>query len=130
MVFGEEKSVLYLARQAYEPTKKGPLSFVLFESPFTSVSTVSRGHLSLVSLLGPAILHMPLSRTYLVVLSLFSNSKIRFRKVWISLASNHYLCFSSFFLQCEDWDVISRVIYTFVQYVFHLRSLMESVKHC
>jgi hypothetical protein len=33
-----------------EPTKKGSLSFVLFESPFTSVSTISRGHPSLVSL--------------------------------------------------------------------------------
>ncbi len=31
------------ARQANEPTKEGPLSFVLFESPFTSVSTVGRG---------------------------------------------------------------------------------------
>ncbi len=30
-----------------KPTKKGPLSFVLFEAPFTSVSTVSRGHPSL-----------------------------------------------------------------------------------
>jgi hypothetical protein len=35
-----------------EPTKKGPLLFVLFESPFTSVSTVSRGHPSPVSLAG------------------------------------------------------------------------------
>ncbi len=33
-----------------EPTKKGSLSFVLFESPFTSVLTVSKGHPSLVSL--------------------------------------------------------------------------------
>jgi hypothetical protein len=33
-----------------EPTKEVPLSFVLFESPFSSVSTVSRGHPSLVSL--------------------------------------------------------------------------------
>ncbi len=33
-----------------EPTKRRPLSFVLFESPFTSVSTVSRGYPSLVSL--------------------------------------------------------------------------------
>ncbi len=32
------------------PTKEGPLSFVLNESPFASVSTVSRGHPSLVSL--------------------------------------------------------------------------------
>ncbi len=61
-VYGEEKSILYMAycraesqgnknllyRQdkPKEPTKEGPLSFVLFESPFTSVSTlsVSRGH--------------------------------------------------------------------------------------
>jgi hypothetical protein len=34
-----------------EPTKKGPISFVLYESPFTTVSKVSRGHPSLVSLL-------------------------------------------------------------------------------
>ncbi len=32
-----------------KPTKEGPLLFVFFESPFTSVSTVSRGHPSLVS---------------------------------------------------------------------------------
>jgi hypothetical protein len=31
-------------------SKKGPLSFDLSESPFTSVSAVSRGHPSLVSL--------------------------------------------------------------------------------
>ncbi len=34
-----------------EPTKEGPFSFVLFESPFTSVSTVSTGHPFLVSLI-------------------------------------------------------------------------------
>jgi hypothetical protein len=33
-----------------EPTKEGPLSFVLFEFPFTSVSTDNRGHPSPVSL--------------------------------------------------------------------------------
>jgi hypothetical protein len=33
-----------------KPTKKGPLSFVLFESPFTSVSAVVMAHPSLVSL--------------------------------------------------------------------------------
>ncbi len=49
---GEQKS-LVPARQA-QPTKKGPLSFVLFESPFTSVTTVSRGYPSLVPL-APAI---------------------------------------------------------------------------
>jgi hypothetical protein len=30
-----------------EPTKEGPLSFALHESPFASVSTVSMGHPSL-----------------------------------------------------------------------------------
>jgi hypothetical protein len=32
-----------------EPTKEGPLSFVLVDSPFPWVSTVSRDHTSLVS---------------------------------------------------------------------------------
>jgi hypothetical protein len=65
IVYGEEKNILYCAEAAKaeqkypcmywqgkpnEPTKEGPLSFVLFESPFTSVSTVSRGYPSLVSL--------------------------------------------------------------------------------
>jgi hypothetical protein len=58
IVYGEEKNILYWADKnskgrtknlfyrhdkPNEPTKKGPLSFVLFESPFTSVSTVSTG---------------------------------------------------------------------------------------
>jgi hypothetical protein len=42
---------LYLHDKPKEPTKEGPLSFVLFASPFTSVSTFSRGHPSLVSLI-------------------------------------------------------------------------------
>jgi hypothetical protein len=41
---------LYRHDKTNEPTKEGFLSFVLFESPFTQVSTVSRGHPSLVSL--------------------------------------------------------------------------------
>jgi hypothetical protein len=63
-VYGEEKSILFWADQSgqgrikvavsedepNEPTKKGPLSFVLFESPFISVSRVSKSHPSLVSL--------------------------------------------------------------------------------
>jgi hypothetical protein len=44
----EKKNILYRHTKANEPTKKGPLSFVLSESPFASVSTVSRGHPSLV----------------------------------------------------------------------------------
>jgi hypothetical protein len=38
----QNKNILYQHDKANEPTKKGPLSFVFFESPFTSVSTVSR----------------------------------------------------------------------------------------
>ncbi len=47
---GRTKTLFYRQDKPNEPTKKGTLSFVLFESPFTSVSTVSRGHPSLVSL--------------------------------------------------------------------------------
>ncbi len=44
------KNLLYRHDKLNEPIKEGSLSIVLFESPFTSVSTVSRGHPSLVSL--------------------------------------------------------------------------------
>jgi hypothetical protein len=63
-VSGEEKNILYWpTREAKadqnllyrhdkpnDPTKKEPISFVHFETPFTSVSTFSRGHPSLFSL--------------------------------------------------------------------------------
>ncbi len=45
----EQKS-LVPARQDQRTNQEGPLSFVLFESPFTSVSTINRVHPSLVSL--------------------------------------------------------------------------------
>jgi hypothetical protein len=45
-----EQNLLYWHGKPNEPTKEGPFSFVLLESPFTSVSTVSRGHFSLFSL--------------------------------------------------------------------------------
>jgi hypothetical protein len=38
------KNLLYLHDKPNEPIKEGILSFVLFESPFTLVSTISRGH--------------------------------------------------------------------------------------
>jgi hypothetical protein len=38
---------LYRHDKSNEPTKEGHLSFVLFESPYTSVSTASRRHPSL-----------------------------------------------------------------------------------
>ncbi len=54
---GEEKNILYWPTRAAKVDKnilylqEGPLSFVLFEFPFASVSTaVSKGHHSLVSL--------------------------------------------------------------------------------
>jgi hypothetical protein len=49
----QNKNLLYSHDKPNEPTKKRPLSFVLFESPFTSVSTDSMGHPSLVSLVIP-----------------------------------------------------------------------------
>ncbi len=45
----KNKNLLYRHDKPNEPTNSGPLSFVLFESPFTSVSTVGRNHPSLVS---------------------------------------------------------------------------------
>ncbi len=46
----QNESLLYRQYKPNEPTKKGPHSVVLVVSPFNSVSTVSRGHPSLVSL--------------------------------------------------------------------------------
>jgi hypothetical protein len=40
----QEKNLLYWHKDPNEPTKERPLLFVLFESQFASVSTVSRGH--------------------------------------------------------------------------------------
>ena len=60
IVYGEEKKYFVLGRLEQPKQNKNllyrhdkpnePLPFVLFESPFTSVSTVSRSHPSLVSL--------------------------------------------------------------------------------
>ncbi len=38
----QDKTLLYQHDWPNEPTKEGPLSYVLFESPFASISTVSR----------------------------------------------------------------------------------------
>jgi hypothetical protein len=47
---GRTKKLFYRHNTTNDPTKAGPLSFVLFESSFTSVSTVNMGHPTLVSL--------------------------------------------------------------------------------
>ncbi len=52
----QNKILLYWHDKPNEPTKEEPLTFVLFESPFTSLSTVSRGHSCLVSLLGIVVM--------------------------------------------------------------------------
>jgi hypothetical protein len=50
----EEKSLVPARHyKPNEPTKKGQRSYVLFEPLFTSVSTVNRGHPSLVSAFEP-----------------------------------------------------------------------------
>jgi hypothetical protein len=46
----QDKNLLYRHEEPNEPNEEGPLLFVLFESPFAPVSTVSRDHPSLVSL--------------------------------------------------------------------------------
>jgi hypothetical protein len=46
-----EKNLVYRQDKPNGPNTEGPLAFVLFESQFTSVSSVSRGHPSLFSLL-------------------------------------------------------------------------------
>ncbi len=46
----QDKNLLYRHEKPIKPTKEKPLSFVLFEFPFASVSTVNRDHPSLVYL--------------------------------------------------------------------------------
>jgi|688.fasta_scaffold773476_1 hypothetical protein len=48
----QARNLLYRNDEPNPPTKEGRLSYVLLESPFASVLTVSRGHLSLASLSG------------------------------------------------------------------------------
>jgi hypothetical protein len=74
IVYSEEKNILYWADKSprqnknlvnrhgkpQKTTKEGLFPFVLFESPFTSISTVSRGHPSLVSLLVSIFIYFPL----------------------------------------------------------------------
>jgi hypothetical protein len=49
------KNLVYRQDKPNESTKEVPLLFVLFESPFTLVSSVSRCHTSLVSLVLGAV---------------------------------------------------------------------------
>ncbi len=52
----QNKNLLYRHDKPNEPTKEGLLSFVFFEFPFTSVSTVSSGgHPSLISVVCPFV---------------------------------------------------------------------------
>jgi hypothetical protein len=46
----QDKNLFYWHDEPKEPNKKGPLLYVLHESQFSSVSTVSTGHPSLDSL--------------------------------------------------------------------------------
>jgi hypothetical protein len=46
----QDKNLLYPHNKPDDPIMEGPFACVLFESPFTSISTVSSGHPSLVSL--------------------------------------------------------------------------------
>ncbi len=46
----QDKNLLYRHDEPNKPTEEGPLSYVLQEFPFASVSSVNRGHPSLASL--------------------------------------------------------------------------------
>ncbi len=88
----QNKNLLYRHGRPYESTKEGPLSFVLFESSFASVSTVSRGHLSLVS--------MPAAITYFYVqIKMVHSHFISFQDYFLCISAIFYfpLWFSTFF---------------------------------
>jgi hypothetical protein len=72
----QNKYLLYWHDKPKEPNKEGPLTFLLFEPQFTSVSTVGRIHPSLVSLRftleaveakGRLLALEPLLRTFLML---------------------------------------------------------------
>jgi hypothetical protein len=48
----QNTNLLYRHYKPNKPTKEGPVSFELFESPFPIISTGSRGHPSLVCMRG------------------------------------------------------------------------------
>jgi hypothetical protein len=54
----QDKNILCLYDKPNQPTKEGPLSYVLLEPPFASVSTVSRGHPLLASLVFNPFQHL------------------------------------------------------------------------
>jgi hypothetical protein len=68
----QDKNLFYWHDKPNEPTKERSLSIVLFELPFTSVSTVRRGHLSLISLISTLPLDL-LYESELLICLFFSN---------------------------------------------------------
>jgi hypothetical protein len=63
----QDKNLLYRHDDLNEPIKEGPLSFVLFESPFDSVLTASRGSLVSLAVRCPSVVGecpYPLVQTY------------------------------------------------------------------
>ncbi len=81
----QDKNLLYRQDNSNEPTKEGPLSFVLFESPFTSVSTVSRGPpLSSLSMANKLILEVQIRHVFYTYFSAILSV------VWVHY-SVHYL---------------------------------------
>jgi hypothetical protein len=73
----QNKNLLYRQDKTSEPTKEEQLSFVLFESPFTSVSTVSRGqpHPSLVSLIRHVVLTASVSLNFMCEIVFYSGKR-------------------------------------------------------
>ncbi len=82
------KKYLVPSRQAQSNKEsQGPLSYVLFDSPFTSVSTVSRGHPSQVSL-GLALVR---GEVHFVLLNRFESphSKLYQKLPWCAIAASY-----------------------------------------
>ncbi len=97
------KNLLYRHDKPKETTKVGPLSFLLFESPFTSVSTVSKAHPSLVSSHSLRIIqnnYLPLWCRNTVALSLASLASTRTQRILLgckkNLMTQHFLLGKSY----------------------------------
>ncbi len=90
----QDKNLLYGHDKPNETIKEEPLSHVLFESPFAPVSTVSRGHPSLVPRVMPS---------HLFLLTVLGLRQLRtcILKVFVTICLRTSLI-SRFFEECLD----------------------------
>jgi hypothetical protein len=89
----QDKNLLYRHDMPNEPTKEGPLSLVLYESPFTPVSTVRKGHPFLVSL-RPRLVFLVCTREYFLPWLVQS---VRYKRIFSWLGWSSRSCTSEYF---------------------------------